>query len=41
MKHGIYFLFRLKLISAIVSLEWYQKNSKFLNRVKFNFDYLD
>lgn len=38
---NINFLFRMKLISMIVSLPWYQKNSKFLSQVKFNFDDLN
>jgi len=38
---NIYFLFRLKTISMVVSLPWYQKNCKFLSQVKFNFDHLD
>ena len=37
---SIYFLFKFKLICAVVQLEWYQHNHKYLQGAKLNFEFI-
>jgi hypothetical protein len=37
---SIYFLFKFKLIAALLSLPWYQQNFKYLQQAQLNFNFL-